>query len=398
VPGLVGRIIAVRTPIAVAVFLLTLAAAALQPDPEARLAVAILASLILVDTANLAWVFLGLEQMRLVALSTNIGMALATCGVLLLVRDSSQVGLAALLTVGGELAAAALLLWVFLRRHGPPVVQFDRAFSRSMLAQSFPFAAVAVLAVVRYNFDVILIGLVLGETQTGLYSAPYRILAFLISMVAAYFTALLPTLARCYVSDPARGQRLVNRSVQLVALAVLPTAVGGTILATEIVTLLFGPAYESGAEVFRVLIWVLVPLCLAGGYRNLFRAYNRQSLEMRAVAFSAAANIALNLVLVPSVGLLGAATATLAGEVVLLGSCWRSSRTLLSGAISPGVVLRPLAAALGMGAVLVLLPARPLVVSLAVGPLVYFPLLVLLHGLTWADVRGLCAQLPRSRD
>lgn len=395
---LAGRVVALRVPLALAAFALLLAFAWLQPHPAARPALVILATLVLIDAVNLAWLFLGLEQMRLVVLATNLKLLFVGGAVLLVVREASHLELAAMLTVGGELLGSFLLLAVFLRRHGRAPVRIDLPFSRAALAQSFPFAAVAALAVVRYNFDILLIGFLFGEAATGLYGAPYRVLTFLISLSAAYFTSLLPALARCCVADPALGLRLVERSVRLMSVCVLPIAVGGTVLADELVVLLFGPAFERSADVFRVLIWALVPLCLAGGYRNLFRAYDRQALEMRAVAWSAATNVALNLALVPTWGLIGAASATIAGELVLLGLCWRWARGLLARPIATGALLRPLVAALGMGGALLLLPPRPALVSLAVGPLVYFPLLLLLRGLDWTEIRALRRPWSRPGD
>ncbi len=394
VTELTGHLIAVRVPLALATFLLTITFAVLQQNDAARPIVLLLALLILVDLANLAWVFLGLEQMRLVALATNLNAVLVTGGALLLVRDGSHVESAALLMVAGELAGATLLLWTFVHRHGWPPIKPDLSCGRSMLVQSLPFAAVAVLGAVRYSFDVVLIGLLLGGVQAGLYSAPYRILTFLISIAAAYLTSLLPALVQSHVSDPARGDRLVNGSIRIMAIFVLPVAVGGTILAEDVVTLLFGPAFERSADAFRVLIWALVPLCLGGGYRILLRASNRQSSEMRAVAWSAGTNVALNLVLIPRAGLVGAATATLVGEMVLCGVSWRLASSQLGVSIRPGAVLRPLVAALVMGGILVLLPARPLVASIAIGTLVYFPVLFLVRGLAWADFRELGMPAP----
>lgn len=391
VPALAGRLMIIRIPLAFAAVLLLFGFAIIQPNPAARQPLVTLAALVVVDVVNLAWVFLGRERMHWVVLGTGCNALVLATTVLLWVRQSSQTDLAAVLVVAGEVAGALLVLGVFVWRYGWPRMQLDQSWSRDIIRQSFPFAGVTILSTVRINADLVLIGVLLGAAPAGVYGAPFRLLLFLVAIVAAYFTSVQPALARYYLNNRERGQRLIHRSIQLVAIFTFPVAVGGTILANDLVALLFGPEFTSSAVVFQALVWTLVPVSLGTAYRYLFRAYNRQGLEMHALAWATAGNILLNLVMIPALGPLGAAAARLIGEVLLLILVWYWSRDLLSNMPPFALLLRPASAALVMAAVLVVLSPAPLIVSIIVAVLVYFPVLFVLGGLPLGLLHGVQA-------
>jgi O-antigen/teichoic acid export membrane protein len=121
-------------------------------------------------------------------------------------------------------------------------------------------------------------------------------------------------------------------------------------------------------------------LFLNGVLHNVFVAADRLRQETVVQVSAATVNIGLNLVLIPSYGLMGAASATLAAEAFSL-CCgffilWR--RGLLAGVRS---ILRPLIAAGIMGAAVYLVGHdQSLLVTIPVGVVTYSLALILLRG------------------
>ena len=110
---------------------------------------------------------------------------------------------------------------------------------------------------------------------------------------------------------------------------------------------------------------------VAWSCRHALSASGRQRFDAWFVAGVAAVNVVLNLVLIPPLGVVGAALATLVAEGLILAWGWREvTRALGPLALGPSALV----AAGGVAAMtLALLPLRaaPLPLSLATGALVY---------------------------
>jgi O-antigen/teichoic acid export membrane protein len=105
-------------------------------------------------------------------------------------------------------------------------------------------------------------------------------------------------------------QRLYDLMVWLAVAAALPM----TFLSTPIVILLFGNAYEASGAVLAIHIWAAVFVFLGVASSKWFLAENRQRLDLQRTLFGALVNVALNLLLIPMYGVVGAAVATVIGQ------------------------------------------------------------------------------------
>jgi O-antigen/teichoic acid export membrane protein len=134
----------------------------------------------------------------------------------------------------------------------------------------------------------------------------------------------------------------------------VPVGVGGTLFAAPIVHALFGPVFAGAAPVLRILAWSAVLVILRGTYRHGLNAAGRADLDLVCAGLAAAANVGANLVLIPRLGLTGAALATVLGEAVWLAGAWACFRRVVGGLPLGRALLSSGLAALLMGAVSVL--------------------------------------------
>jgi O-antigen/teichoic acid export membrane protein len=149
----------------------------------------------------------------------------------------------------------------------------------------------------------------------GAYTLGYQ-LGTLISMVSSSFNAAwTPYLYR--VGDTERGPRIFRQVMTIATAAFFWMALGLSALAPEIITVIAKPGYEIAADVLRIVAFgtacqavytVLVGIIFL----------RRKTLYMPVITVaSAAANVGLNLVLIPRIGVLGSAVATVAAYALL---------------------------------------------------------------------------------
>jgi stage V sporulation protein B len=245
--------------------------------------------------------------------------------------------------------------------------------------------------------DAVIVQAYLGNHDTALYGASYRLLLALMIIPLVYADAATRSLA--YLADHDRDELrvLYRRVTRHMFMLGLPIATGGALLSGPLVELLFGPEYREAATTAALLL-----LGLAFAYPNSLATTTALAIgRERSVALIYGSglllNVGLNLWLVPTVGIEGAGIAMLAAQAWLLGgmmlACGRSGLRPLSAVALGKVVV----AAGAMGLAVLALRDLPLPVPVLAGMLVYGAALVAVRALDREDVQALTSRLRRSR-
>jgi O-antigen/teichoic acid export membrane protein len=362
---------------------LVIAGLTVLPQPDGAI-LAVYGLTLLGVGANTRWIHLGLEDAPRVAMARIAGESTMVLLVILLVRSAGDLAKVPLAQFTGDLLAM-LLLALWLRRRGIALpLRWDRAAAAPVLRRAFPLVLHALLGLMIYNSDLIFLRAFWTPADVGQYVAAYTLISFLLNLGIAYSQSLLPTLTRL-APEPTRQRALYQTSMAQVFAAAFPIAVGGFLLAPEIVGFVFGPGYEASTTALQVLLWT-IPVAF---YRNVPQmaliAAGRQDRVLRITFVSAMLNLALNILVIPRYGMVGAAVATLGTEVF---------RTLLALAFArkegfafphPSRLWRTILAGAGMAGALILVNPEWLWLGVGGGGLVYLLILALVGGI---QVRG----------
>jgi O-antigen/teichoic acid export membrane protein len=221
------------------------------------------------------------------------------------------------------------------------------------------------------SFDLVLLGLMLGERETGLYAAPYRICFLFLAVAAAIQSSYLPAITRALAHSAEQAKAIAARSVGFSAAVAAPALVGGIVLAAPLLQAVFGPDYVAGAWAFRLLLLGMGFICFFGTAHNILLACDRLKDEMWLMAVAAGLNVGLNLIVIPRYGLVGAAAVTALTEGLVLMIALLTVARLGVG-ISLWPLCRPFLAAGVMGAVIMSLGAiSELGMRIGLGAVVY---------------------------
>lgn len=275
------------------------------------------------------------------------------------------------------IALLTYICWTTARLIGPLPSHFSPKLWISLLRASLPFGIIGFTLGLSYKFDSVLLNIFWGDSQTGYYNAAYNLVFSAVMISNVLNTALYPSLARQFVTSSQALPRIYEHAFRYLMIVALPIAVGGWTLADQIVPLLFGQQYHPAIAVLQIIIWV-VPLMFATeflGYIVVIRQQER--LVARAVMISTAINVLLNIFMVPTFGLVGAAVMTVVTEFILVSQyLWMLRDTIRQ--LNWGTVLfRPLLATIIMGAlVLVLRQYVPIFVNIPISGLIYAGLLM----------------------
>ena len=160
------------------------------------------------------------------------------------------------------------------------------------------------------NLDILMIGSLMGDFETGIYRAAVRgaLLVSIANMVS--LQVLGPMLSRALAQkDTAGAQRFLAYSA-LVSLVVAFTLCALLALAAHPFLALFGPEFPEAATAMRILLAGMAVNVLAGGGGILLVMLNRETRVLMINLAGLALNIVLNYALIRLWGIEGAAAAT----------------------------------------------------------------------------------------
>ena len=288
-------------------------------------------------------------------------------GVLMVRRGFGAEGLLTGVAIGYAVPGLAQLL-VYWRGTGKPAAW--RATARTLIAYGLPLTATFSMQFIIDSSDRLLLGALRSPAEVGPYAAAYDLswqaLTVLMMVVNLAAFPLAVRALEQFGWESARGQ-LHHHAVLLLAVA-LPACTGLAMLARNIGVVFLGEAFREPAA--RMLPVLAAGLCLAGikgFYLDVGLQLARRTTPLIIIAAAGAiVNVALNLVLIPPMGAIGAAWATLiAYGIAFIGSLllarrlvglplpWFEWSKILVATFVMGLVLLPLRAWEGRAALVV---------------------------------------------
>jgi len=279
--------------------------------------VALLAGRVLIQAVDLRWIFMGRQEMGIISIGLLGAQLVVAAVVVSTVHHPEDVWW---VPVAQGAGAAVLAGWLFIRwRHGerhPIRWRVGWPSVRHALGPALTMGTSRALALLSFNFDSVALGFLASATAVGLYNAAYRPVAAVLAASSTYFLGLFPILARAHGDGGREFHQLVERSLHLTLLASLPLVIVGSAFPGEVIASLFGAAYRDAGPALRLLAWSALLVVARGTLRQALCASGHQRADLWAAAGATAVNVGLNLLCIPRWGILGAAAATVASEVV----------------------------------------------------------------------------------
>jgi O-antigen/teichoic acid export membrane protein len=189
-----------------------------------------------------------------------------------------------------------------------------------------------------------------GMKDVGSYSAAYRLMEILKSFSYSYVAALFPLISSSYAVSHGLFRHQVMMSIRYLFLLSLPVCIGTTILADDLIVMIYGQAFASSGACLQILIWTLCLFPLTLVFARALVASHRQSKDLIANIVGVAFIVSLNYFLIPSYGFIGAAVATLFSIGLFMLVEFAFFRGVVPRANPLPYIWKPLCAGLLMGA------------------------------------------------
>ncbi|SMC74067.1 flippase [Pedobacter africanus] len=188
--------------------------------------------------------------------------------------------------------------------------KFDLRLARKLISFSWPLIISGIMVSLYMYIDQLMLHEMSGPAAQGLYSTAVAFSSAWYFVPTIIVSSLFPAILNARRDDPERYQkRLQNLYDIMVWFSILFALV--VTIAAPLIYKLFKPEYASAAPILAVHVWSGIFVFLGTANTQYMIAENLNKITFIRTTVGAIVNILLNLWLIPVMGPLGAAVATL---------------------------------------------------------------------------------------
>jgi len=218
----------------------------------------------------------------------------------------------------GILWIGVAAVWAFsASRYGFFSIRFGAlslSYAAHLLYEALPFGLLHALSIVYTKTDVIMLTHLDHVTAVGFYEAAYKFIEAAKFIPVSLVTVLLPVMSRLFVADKDIYKHVYVHATRILAMLMLPVAIGVSLFARELVLVMYNETYLPSAQALAILIWTLFIFFLNAPVGNVVAMSRRMYAFLPYAIGNALLNIVLNAVLIPRYSFVGASIATLIAE------------------------------------------------------------------------------------
>lgn len=200
---------------------------------------------------------------------------------------------------------------------------------RNIIKTAWPIAASIVFTLLYFRADTIMLSLMRGQEDVGVYNIAYKVLESLIFFPAVFVGLMLPIMSRYVQESRAQTSKLLGRLTDIITVFTLPMAVGGILLSSSIVNAIGGSEFLISTATLQVLFIAIAVISYGTLFGNATIALNLQKKALWIYACGFFINFISNLFVIPRYTYLGAAWTTVGTEIFvtffLTALVWRSA-------------------------------------------------------------------------
>lgn len=334
---------------------------------------------------DISWFFQGVEDFKKVTLTNLLVKVFSFVAIILWVKSPNDLVIYTLINAISTLLSA-LVFWLFLKKY----IVFVRVTVQQAMTHFLPalnFFLLKLSSTIFINFNKTLLGIMVSMSAVGLFSNSLTLVTIIGSLINTMNIVMLPRMS--LLESQKKEETLMNTLTTIIHFQLFLTIAlmfGLIATADKMVPWFFGNKFLSTIRMIQILSPIVVLQSLHQGIANQYLVPKNQMKSYNVtMIIGTIVTVITGLILIPTVGVYGAITGFLFGQMTLAVS--RShilvKRTtfkfkylnIIGYVISGGI----------MSAVIFMLtsrmPANPLtnIIQIIVGILVYMILTIILH-------------------
>lgn len=223
----------------------------------------------------------------------------------------------------------AIFLGIAYQRHGGSKLKFSFRKSKVLLSVSYNYILSSIMVSVYGQTDKLMLKQMLDAKEVGFYTTATTICAMWTFVLQAIIDSLYPSILRLKKVSQAAYERKNRQLYAIVFYVSCIVSVGFLVLGGVLIRILYGEAYMPSAPVLRIVTWYTAFSYLGVARNAWIVSEGKQRYLKYMYGCAAIMNVILNAMLIPWMGGVGAALASLITQVftsIILPMCFKELR------------------------------------------------------------------------
>ena len=214
--------------------------------------------------------------------------------------------------VGGFVVGLIIAAIVALRFFDLNFVRFKLYHVKSLSTFSF-WVFLSSTGVLLYSYaDSIMIGYYMNNASVGLYRVIFQFSSLSVITTTALRTTLWPKVSRWSKTGEMKYiEESLSHAISYSLIMAVPVLVGGILLGERLLYFFYGAEFAKEYLILTILLFTQIVNIFQFFFTIYLGALDRQKDSFKVTAVAATANIVLNILLIPIIGIIGAAIATM---------------------------------------------------------------------------------------
>lgn len=266
------------------------------------------------------WLYQGMQELSRVAMFNLVTKVIFTVIILLVIKEKSDYIWQPLAISVAQIIVGIYSFMYAIRRYNitlrltklQPVMQL-------LWKEKVIFFSMVVINLYTTT-NVVLLGFLQSHEQVGFYSAGYRLIVIIQSLISIPLSqAMFPFIGSAFAQSRERGLDVVRQMLPVVTVLTFSAAFILWLFGPLVIMLVYGHKFEPSIMVFRILAFVPVVI----GWSNMFGIQTMINLKMdkvffRITAMGAVSSILLNFLFVTRFGFIGTAMSWVLTEILIV--------------------------------------------------------------------------------
>lgn len=314
-----GDILFSRLLLSVIIYLVAAVVVFVFVESEEALKVILVYNLFLIPSAFLLeWFFQGYQKMDIIALGRIAGVTAYLIFILIFVNEAGDILLTPVGWVLNGIVNAFLLFYFFFKHKYPLKFRFKDFRFLPLFKESLPLATGNAITQFVMMFPVIYIGIVLTESDAGLYSAAYKLVVLFLTLDRVFNKVFFPKIIKCVKETPEKLNDIFNKILKIISTVTFISALFMVILSEFFIKIIFGGNFAGANPIFQVLTGLFVFSLINTVFTYTLIAMNREKIYIASLFIGMVVFLIAVVLLTPAEGSHGTALALVLFEFVSL--------------------------------------------------------------------------------
>ncbi|MCK4428784.1 MAG: flippase [Candidatus Aenigmarchaeota archaeon] len=196
-------------------------------------------------------------------------------------------------------------------------LSFSKELTKKLLFYGFPIMLSSVAGIIIGYTDTVLITLFRSLEEVGIYQTAQPTALLLWFFAGAFTTVLFPLVVELKTKKIRGLENGISLIYKYIWIIIIPFALMAFSFSTEILNLFFGSFYTQGSDVLKILAVGAIFFSIVQINGTVLNGLGKPKNYTKIVYLGAIINLAGNLILIPIIGITGAAISTLLTYLIM---------------------------------------------------------------------------------